>query len=321
MTGSRSGPWLRALVSVLAVAGAHTPIGASDSPLPVAAYIARLDALASALEDPGTAARAAALVHELPDILSVEGSPRRFEIPITLIRRDVHAWETAHDEAARRRVLRQVRTMRTEAARFEEPAVAPSAERALLTGILDGREFRDAHGPTWIDRLRQRAFELIASLFGQLFGRSAIPTIGRVLVYGLMALAAVVAALAALRFIRRNGAAEPIRLGAPAGSPADWPFWLSEAQAAAAGGRWRDAIHFTYWCSITFLEKTRAWRPDRARTPREYLRLLPSSSDDGAALLALTRRFELVWYGQANADAEAFTESIAHLKKLGCPAA
>ena len=308
MTGSRSGPWLLAAVWFLAVAGAHTPAGASGVPLPVPAYIARLDALASALEDPDAPARAAALVHDLPEILSVKGSPRTFEIPIKSIRRDVRAWETAHDDTARRRVLRQVRTMR-------------SAQRALLTAILDGREFRDAHGPTWADRLRQRVFELIVGLLGPLFGRSTIPTIGRILVYGLIALAAIVAALAALRFIRRNGAPEPIRLSAPAASPADWPLWLSEAQAAAASGRWRDAIHFTYWCSITFLEARRAWRPDRARTPREYLRLLPSSSDDGAALLALTRRFELVWYGHANADAEGFAESIAHLKKLGCPAA
>ena len=101
----------------------------------------------------------------------------------------------------------------------------------------------------------------------------------------------------------------------------DWPLWLAEAQAAAARGSWRDAIHFTYWCAVAFLEAKGAWRPDRARTPREYLRLLPPSSDDGATLAALTRRFELVWYGNANADAQAFAESIANLKKMGCPAA
>jgi hypothetical protein len=72
---------------------------------------------------------------------------------------------------------------------------------------------------------------------------------------------------------------------------------------------------------VAFLEAKGAWRPDRARTPREYLRLLPASSDDGATLAAITRRFELVWYGNASADAEAFAESVANLKKMGCPAA
>ena len=162
--------------------------------------------------------------------------------------------------------------LRSEAARFEAPAAAASSQRALLAGILNGKEFRDVHGPTWVDRLRQRAFELFVNLVTLLFTRSAIPTIGNILVYGLMAAAVVVLALAAYRFIRRSAAAETVLLRRPTTSPMAWPLWLAEAQAAAAGGRWRDAVHFTYWCAVAFLETKGAWRPDRARTPREYLR-------------------------------------------------
>ena len=320
MTRACARPGLLVLLGLLAVAGAV--VDAADSPLSLPEYIARLDTLTSAIgADRDTPRLATDLVNEFPGILRVDGSPRIFEIPTGSIRRDFHAWQTEHNAAARRRLLNTLHTLRSEAARFEDPAATSSVERALLTDILDAKEFRNVHGPTWADRLRQRAFELFANLLGRLFRQSAIPTVGSVLVYGLMALAVIVLALAADRFIRQSAEAETILPSPSIASPMDWPLWLAEAQAAAARGNWRDAIHFTYWCAVAFLEAKGAWRPDRARTPREYLRLLPPSTGDGATLAALTHRFELVWYGNADADAEAFAESIANLKKMGCPAA
>jgi hypothetical protein len=60
------------------------------------------------------------------------------------------------------------------------------------------------------------------------------------------------------------------------------------------------------------------WPPDRARTPREYLRLLPWSSGYQPALTALTRDFEVVWYGKQEADAQAFSRALERLEQLGC---
>jgi Domain of unknown function (DUF4129) len=60
------------------------------------------------------------------------------------------------------------------------------------------------------------------------------------------------------------------------------------------------------------------WRPDSARTPREYLRLLPSASEYRPALADLTRGFELVWYGTQPADSRAFARTMAQLEELGC---
>ena len=79
-------------------------------------------------------------------------------------------------------------------------------------------------------------------------------------------------------------------------------------------------MHLTYWCAVSFLEAEGAWRPDRTRTPREYLRLLPPATNHGAMLAALTKRCELVWYGTVHADANAYAESIDNLKSIGCPA-
>jgi hypothetical protein len=312
----------RAVLLCLLVTATGATIRAADQPLSVPQYLAKLDALISAIGAGETAGpRAGTLVGELPTLVRVDGSTRIFEVPTGSLRHDFHLWQTGSDSVARLRLLNGLHTMRSEAAGFTAPAVAPAAQQAQLTEILSGREFRDLHGPTWTDRLKQRLLEMLVGLLARLFNRSSVPTISTVLVYGLMTLAVVVLALATYRYLRRTTAAETMLSSRLIATPMDWPRWLAAAQAAAAAGSWRDAIHFTYWCAVAFLETKGAWRPDRARTPREYLRLLPSSSDDGATLAALTRRFELVWYGNAAADAAAFAESVANLKKMGCPAA
>jgi hypothetical protein len=150
-------------------------------------------------------------------------------------------------------------------------------------------------------------------------GSSSIPTISRMLVDALIGLAVVMLAWWMYRIVRTGAARETILAGPPPVSSKGWAVWLAEARAAANGGRWRDAIHLSYWCGIAFLEGQGVWRPDRARTPREYLRLLPSSSEHRPTLDALTRAFERVWYGMQDADADAFAQAQAQLKKLGCP--
>jgi hypothetical protein len=139
--------------------------------------------------------------------------------------------------------------------------------------------------------------------------------------YGLIALAFVMLVWWTFNFVRTSARIEtPVPAGA-IGRSQEWPRWLEQAQDAAAQGRWREGVHCAYWCAVFFLETKGAWRIDRARTPREYLRLLPPSSEDRATLSALTGQFEVVWYGSREADVQAFTESIANLKKMGCPAA
>lgn len=77
----------------------------------------------------------------------------------------------------------------------------------------------------------------------------------------------------------------------------DWQLWLAEARQLAAQKEWRDAIHHLYWAAIAAMETRDAWRPDRARTPREYLALLGYESGSRDDLLRLTRSLERFWYG------------------------
>lgn len=89
---------------------------------------------------------------------------------------------------------------------------------------------------------------------------------------------------------------ETTRMGGAA-SAREWQLWLKDAQDAAAVGLWREAIHFIYWAAISRLESRRLWPADRARTPREYLLLLPAADPRHGNLTALTRSFERTWYG------------------------
>jgi len=293
--------------------------GAPEPPtLSISEYIAQLDGLAAAIRS-GDHPPVGRAVDALPRAWRVKTSQRTFEVPTTGLARDVGAWRTKRDAAAHARLLGQLNTLRSEAALFVRPARDVLAERARLDDILRGRDFRGIHGPTWIDRLRQRAFELLDALLGGLLRSSAFPTISSLFVYGVVVLAVLVLTMWTYSLVRREAADETVRREEPAPIAREWSLWLADAQAAAARGHWRDGIHLAYWCAVSFLEANGAWRPDRARTPREYLRLVPPSSEARRTLAALTRQFELVWYGTDTADARAFDEAMAHLKKMGCP--
>lgn len=311
------------LLTLLSVAVAVTGAqGDSEWPtLSISQYVERLDRLAAAIRSDDQPTVRPGAVDTLPRVWRIKTSQRTFEIPTAGLARDLGSWRTKRDRAAQDRLLGQLQTLRSEAALFDEPIRDASAEHARLDDILRGRDFRGIHGPTWLDRLRQRALELLDRLLGGLLRSSAFPTLSSLFVYGVVVAAVLVLAVWTYRLARREVADETSQREVEAPSAGEWSLWLADAQKAAARGHWRDGIHFAYWCAVAFLEANGAWRPDRARTPREYLKLVPSSSEAGSTLAALTGQFELVWYGTEAADAGAFDEAMAHLKKMGCPSA
>jgi len=85
----------------------------------------------------------------------------------------------------------------------------------------------------------------------------------------------------------------------------------------AEQGLWREAIHFLYWAAIARLESRRMWPADRARTPREYLRLLPAADPRLGKLATLTRSFERTWYGGREAGFSDFEAAEKLAAELG----
>jgi Domain of unknown function (DUF4129) len=308
-----------ALLAGCALTAAGSPPQPNDRPLSVGEYVARLDQLSAVVSGGDASPRSTPIGQDLSGVVRVQGDARIFDVPTESIQRELRAWQLQHDAAARQRLLNDLRFRRSEAERFERPAVGRSSEQAVLRDVLSAREFAQLHGPGWSDRLRQRFLQALVRLFSS--RSSSIATIGSVIVYGLVALALVVLALVSYRFIQRTSRLEIAPAHGAAALPRDWPRWLADAQAMAGQGRWREAIHFTYWCAVAFLESGGAWRPDRTRTPREYLRLLSSSAAAREPLGALTRDFEKIWYGYATADQAAFDGAMARLRQLGCPTA
>jgi len=299
--------------SCLAVATDAPPAMAPD------AFVAELDRLLAATE--GIEQRTSEiqpLLETIPAQWTVATEGRAFDISTAWLPSELRNLQQKPSAEVVRKLRDRLSLMRREALAFQESSADRASERATLRGILARREFRRVHGPTALDRMRQRIYRVLFDLLGRIFGSKALPTASRILVWSLVALAVGVLAVWIFQSFRRSVAMESIMPQSFPHPAKPWSEWMAEARAAAAQGDWRNAIHLAYWAGIAFLEMQRLWRPDRTRTPREYLRVLPASSPHRPALAALTRQFEVVWYGSQDADARLFAQTLAQLEKLGC---
>ena len=231
--------------------------------------------------------------------------------------------ETARhgDSTALEQTQQQIAVHRDAAQALAWPASPQTLDqsRAKLNHILDGREFQAIHGPTWFDLLRARVYDWISRLLEKLFGRfRGGRALGNVIAWIVIALAALLLILWAVRAGLRMGARPEMDLRGAAGPGKDSVFWLREARDAAARGDYRAAIHAAYWAAIARLEETKALPEDRSRTPRESLRLIRRENAEYAPLTQLTRRFELVWYGYRSADSADWSDAMKQLETLGC---
>jgi hypothetical protein len=198
-----------------------------------------------------------------------------------------------------------------------------STERASMNSILAQRAYQRVTQVSALARFREWLGNLLDKLFSGLirFGAHA-PWIAWLL--RILLLVAICTAL--VWFLVRIERRSRIRLipdvepapGTP--SAREWQLWLRDAQAMAARGLWREAIHFVYWASIARLESKRLWPADRARTPREYLALLAATDPRKPNLGELTRSFERTWYGGRTAQASDFNAALEQAAALGVAA-
>ncbi len=306
--------WLVFLLAVLS-----TGALADKAPaLSLSQYRAQLEQLQQLTdEDHFDAVKARSAAESLPDKWEVTEQGQSFEIPLQWFKRAVPSIKD-EDDSKLSDLHERVMDLEAEAERFGDLARDSSAERAKINQILARSEFHSVHSPNWYDRLKARVTQWLFDLVSRLFGAAAFPSISRMIVWVLVTLAVAVLAYLVYRTIKNNARLESFvpRL-APVSAKA-WSVWMADAHAAASRGDWREAIHLSYWAGISLLEGRGLWRPDRARTPREYLHLLPAESASHPLLRQLTRRFEVVWYGYQAADEKTFQDSLVDLEKLGC---
>jgi hypothetical protein len=294
--------------------------GAQPAPaLDATGYRAQIDRLLAALDDQADQReRLGEAAKSLPRVWVVRVEQQQFTIPIDWLRTELRRLSARPDAKDVATVRTRLRQLRADLDAYEAPPRPAAAERRRLDGILARPEFGGVRGPTWFDRLKQRVLEYLANFLVGVWGSSSFPTIANIVVWALVGLAVLVTGFWIYRSLRRTSAAEALVPDVLPVSAKAWSVWLAEARQAAAAGEWRDAVRLAYWSGISWLESARVWPPDRARTPREYLRLLPAESAHRPALSSLTRTFELAWYARQDADATTFSQAVEDLENLGC---
>jgi hypothetical protein len=195
-----------------------------------------------------------------------------------------------------------------------------AAERKRMAAILARREYQGVTESSAWEHFQEWLENLLARIFGHLIGFGArSPWIAfalRALLLGSLCVG-LVWALVRLERRSRVRLVPEARPGANAPSAREWQLWFQDAQRMASQGLWREAIHFLYWASISRLESKRMWPADRARTPREYLRLFPAADPRRDNLTALTRSFERTWYGGRAAGSSEFDAALKMAAGLG----
>ena len=261
---------------------------------------------------------ASSALESLPSEWQVEAAGRSFEINTGGINEALRDYEKERTPNKLAAVTAQLDLLLSDARGMQTAKASSSAERDKLADILSRREFEKVRGESWYDRLKQAAQRWLFNLLQGIVTSSAFPVVGRVVIWVLVALAVVAAAFWVVRNYRQSNIYTQFAGSPDVVSAKLWRDWQAEANAAAQAGRWRDAVHLSYWAAISFLEAQGLWRPDLARTPREYLKLLPEGDSHRDPLRELTRSFERVWYGTDTATADTFAGTSELLERLGC---
>jgi len=304
--------------TLLLVVALTCPLTAAAPPLSLSQYVAELKQLRQTATGAADPKAISSLAQELPAQWSVAADGREFEVPTNGLKHWLTDYLKQPTPANRDAITSQLDLLLGNAQAMQSPQVTLSGERSRLAEILSRREFRKVEGETWYDRLKRAVQRWLWGLVQRMLLSSAYPAISKVLIWGLLAAAIAVAGYWVVRSYRAGNIYTQFSGAPDVVSAKPWRDWQAEAQVAAQRGRWRDAVHLLYWAGISFLEAQGLWRPDLARTPREYLRLLPVEDVHRSPLQQLTRTFEAVWYGNDPATAQTFAGASALLEQLGC---
>jgi hypothetical protein len=315
--------------AILILAGAPASIQAQPSQSTGVAVVSRselvaaLDRLGIEIAAVANVADAASVAANIPEAWRVADGNEHIDVS--------NRWLVAALRAApakpgdwpgtRAALLRRLTGVRDEAASAGDldAGRARAEARSRIESILARGEFQQSAASRWRERLQERVGKWFEDLWG-LFSRGRGTARGAALVF---AWTAAIAALIGLGFWlartiadRPRGAALSLRAAA-AVRPRARDLAL-RALSAARLGHTRDAVRCAYGAALARLEEQGVWRVDAARTPREYLPMLPASDSRHPIMVDLTRRFEQIWYGNraaADDDARRVTD---HLESLGC---
>lgn len=317
---SSGSPIFRVLVFALLFSG----LVSADASVPLDQYrqqLTEIEARVHSLDDHPE--RAGEVIASIPDEVAVNTGSGEVTINYHPLKDELTEFDKAERTAKPHR-LEQIKSyiirLETAAREYSQSSEDVTASRQKLGQILSHSEFRKVHGPGVKETLLSKLYKWLAWLLSKLHvrGKGTFDVL-QFLVYALVGLALVMLLIWTVNRLRRKEEEPSAREILPfAPSARSWRVWLAEARENAEKQDWRNAIHLAYWAAISFLESGGAWKPNRARTPREYLRLLSTRNANYPPLLTLTKKFEVIWYGERPAAQQDFEESLGQLEKLGC---
>lgn len=266
--------------------------------------------------------QAAQLQSDMPAQITVSDGGQQYSISYSLVKDQLRQFQFG--DAKKRstflvNIQNQLHLLDQEAQRYQNTAAASEGQGRKLNEILSRYEFRKTHGPSAVAVWWEKILRWIANFFDRhpIYGKRGTDLL-HIMVYVAVAVAFILFAIWIKRRLDRPREEQEREIIPFSPSARGWHSWLAEARESAQKGDWRNGVHLAYWAGISFLEEHGAWRPDRARTPREYLRILGMRKPEYPTLSALTRKFEVTWYGNRDASAADFQETLGQLEKLGC---
>lgn len=221
--------------------------------------------------------------------------------------------------ATRPAVRMRLTAIRDEVVTSADAPVPPPHAREALTRVLSRQEFQRSTASRWREDLQRLVGEWIEGFLARIGGG---PGAGRRVGIALAWIASL-GALAALGFwivraIAQHRPGASLGLGDAGTRTVRARELALRSLAAARAGDVREAVRIAYNAALVRLEEQGVWHVDDARTPREYVRLLRPTDGRHAPMIALTRRFEQIWYGNQPAAADDAADVRAHLEELGC---
>jgi Domain of unknown function (DUF4129) len=305
--------WLPARAPAQTTVGEDSAASASEFDLP--SYRLELAHIEQAAKNPQEIRE---LRNSLPLAWTVRNGDRVYSVPTVEIADALRQIEHNPKAPAAGQLEARLRAMQRHAEALLQPRTAANDAGAKLKKILARGEFQDATGPSALDLWRARAARWIVVHILRLLGFLHISQkTGNALAWVVLFAAIVALFYAIYRWLTKSSKQVDFRAEVEP-SPSDARHWVQEALAAAERGDFREAVHCAYWAAVAHLEDIRMLPRDRARTPRESLRLLEQFPRELGVLKAITRSFELVWYGYRPVSATEWAGTKEQLEKMGC---
>jgi uncharacterized protein DUF4129 len=286
----------------------------------VGSFDRELARFGNALQDKSTASQIAEINKSLPSSWTIRTPERTYTI-------STRPFKAQLNPGSARNAVAWLAHLREEVKSSQTSGAPNSAARSDLDKILAEPEFGAVRAPGALEIFRQRFWAWVERMLQKFFGGMARHPIGaEILFWALLAGSVPFVALLAFRFLAPRDTTGQWKAEPSVVAERTWQEWVRSARHAANRGDFREAVHSAYWAGIARLEDLGALPRDRARTPREYLRLV-SESKSGEAnaprrgkepLSILTTRLERSWYAGRGASAEDFQDSLRQLEALGC---